>query len=396
MRQAVPADQLGQLWSERLAMMFGPHDAKAAGQSPRIESGVVVTPLRFARRWLQMQVRCDAKMDIASLRIVPDKDRPEVAAAHVVHAASGPWGHSEVTQVPSPFGPLPALLTLPKGKGPFPAVVMLAGSGPQDADESIGPNKPFRDLAQGLAAHGVASLRYQKRTYAYPTKSANLSSMSIDDEVTNDAVAALRDLRADPHVDANRVFVLGHSLGAMMAPRIGRQVPQVAGLVMLAAPARSLLAVVDEQIDDLGAATGMSPAQIVAQKQAVEAERKTLDTAQAGHPPAGKFMGIPQSYWMSLHDYDQVRTARALRMPMLFLQGGADFQVSPQHDFARWEAVFAHDPRVTLKAYPGLSHLFMPAGKTRSVKDYLVPAHVDTHVIDDIAAWIKRQPARKQ
>lgn len=396
---AMPAERLEAIWARMLPLNSGPYDPQAQGQEPQVlPSGAVLTPLHFANRWLNMKVVCNAKMEISAFLFVPGNAPPSAASKPSPKTVSGTWGVSHATHVTSPPGPLPAILTLPLGKGPFPAVVLVAGSGPHDADVSLGPNKTFRDYARGLARQGIASLRYAKRTYVYPLKymAMNGGNPGIDDEVTDDAVSAVHQLAANPHVDPRRVFVLGHSLGAMLAPRIGQRSPELAGLIMLAAPARSQLDMLAWQVRTLGPKMGRSPEQVAAAEKAIAIERRKLDQARPGHPPAGSYAQRPQSYMMSLHTYDQVQVAKSLHMPMLILQGAADFQVSPKQDFARWETIFNHDPRVTLHEYPGLNHLFMPAGKTGTVADYLQPAHVGTRVIDDIARWIKQQPPSKE
>ena len=117
---------------------------------------------------------------------------------------------------------LPATLTLPVGDGPFPAVVLVHGSGPNDRDETIGPNRPFRDLAWGLASQGIAVLRYEKRTKEHASKlAAGLAGLTIKEEVLDDALAAVALLRKVPKIDPRKVFLLGHSLGAMYAPKLG-------------------------------------------------------------------------------------------------------------------------------------------------------------------------------
>ena len=133
---------------------------------------------------------------------------------------------------------LPGTLDMPKGDGPFPAVVLVHGSGAHDRDETIGPNKPFLDIARGLAAQGVAVLRYEKRSHVRPQDFAS-GNFGVDDETTNDAVLAVETLRQTAGIDPKRVFVLGHSQGGMMAPRIAMKDGNTAGLVLLAAPARN-------------------------------------------------------------------------------------------------------------------------------------------------------------
>lgn len=349
---------------------------------------VAVSTLSFANMQLGFVADCDAQDKITIYRFVP----AEALAATAVQAHVEADGvRVSPLDVPTPVGPLRGALTLPAGAGPFPAVVLVAGSGAHDMDETIGPNKPFRDIAEGLARAGIASLRYDKRTFDHPESGAGLV---VDAEVTDDAVAAAHLLAQQAGIDPKRVFVLGHSLGAMMAPRIGQRDPQLAGLVLMAAPARPLLDVSAEQVREVGEREHATTAQIAASEQAIAAEQKLLADADPQHPPAGSFGGMPQGYWLGLHAYHQVVVAKALPMPMLILQGAGDFQVSPTLDFALWQQELAGRPHTAFHLYPGLSHLFMPAGKTGTLADYTAAAHVDAQVVGDIAAWVKAQPAR--
>ncbi len=358
--------------------------------APRSLGGrdVLVASLEFSGTPLAAIVDWDGQDRIDGFRVVP--------AAVVLQASAEtrepaiPGVVSRTLSVLSPPGPLPGTLTLPEGDGPFPAVLLVAGSGPHDRDETIGPNKPLRDLAAGLARHGIASLRYDRRTYVHARRMIG-EAITVDDEVTDDALAGAHLLARQPGVDPHRLFVLGHSLGAMMAPRIGRRDPQLAGLILLAAPTRALLEVSAEQVREQGQRHHRTAAQIAASEQAIAAERKLLADADPRHPPTGSFGNVPQSYWLSLHSYRQVDVAKRLSMPMLILQGDSDFQVSPTLDFARWKQALAGRPQTTFHLYPGLGHLFMPAGKTGTVADYAVPGRVDAQVIDDIAAWVKTQ-----
>src|SRR5262249_35293538 len=107
-------------------------------------------------------------------------------------------------------GDVSGTLTLPRGRGPFPAAVLLAGGGPFDRDGTAGPLKPLKDLAWGLAARGVATVRFDKVTFARPGAAA-APGFTMADEYVPHAVAALRLLRQEPSVAADRVFVVGHS-----------------------------------------------------------------------------------------------------------------------------------------------------------------------------------------
>lgn len=315
------------------------------------------------------------------------------AAIPAARAAPRPaYGEHELQLGKAPLA-LGATLTLPQGKGPFPAVVLVAGSGPNDRDETIGPNKPFRDIAHGLAGYGIAALRYDKRTKAHPEAFIG-KPYTVDDEITEDALAAVALLREQPEVDPSRVFVLGHSLGAELVPRIGQHDPSIAGLILIAAPAHPLL---DEMLRQLRYISGLDPkaaAQLKPQIEMIETQCAQLPRLDARHPDAPGPLGLPASYWLSLRDYHAIAVARSLSQPMLILQGAADYQVTPRDDFSQWQAAFQHDPRVTLRAYPGLSHLMTPAGDPPSPADYTKPAHVDAHVIEDIAKWIKSRRAR--
>lgn len=379
----VDADQWQRLW-QKLHGHFGDLQDVGDFQSTTMAGRkLLAARVTFAQSTQALLLACDDQNRIRTFRMarVPGMNTADVA----------PVPSDVVTrdvQVETPLGPLPGTLSLPAGDGPFPAVVLVQGSGPQDRDESIGPNKPFRDIAIGLAQAGVASLRYDKRTRVYPQKMSRNQGLTVDDEVTDDALSALQTLTDSAGIDARHVFVLGHSLGAMLAPRIAQRSTGVAGVIMLAAPARSFLDVVSTQVQELGPRQGKSDEEIAAQQTKIRHEQKLLAHATSTHPPEGGYAGLPQSYMLSLHNYDQVGVAKNLDVPMLILQGKADFQVSPADDFGRWKQALGGRDNVTLHAWPDLNHLFMPAGDTSTPADYNKPGHVDADAIQYIASWI--------
>jgi dienelactone hydrolase len=280
---------------------------------------------------------------------------------------------------------LPATLAMARGAGPFPAVVLVHGSGPLDRDETIGANRPFLDIARGLAARGIAVLRYEKRTHAHPGDFAG-RDFTVDDETTDDAVAAIAMLRAQPGIDPSRVFVLGHSQGAMLAPRIAARSGRAAGIVMLAAPARRLLDLLPEQNRYLVGLDGRLSDEdkaALARIDAMIAKVRSGGTLAAAETP----LGLPAAYWRSIDNVDPVAEARASTLPMLLLQGGRDFQVTAP-DWALWQGAFANVPRATLRFYPALNHLAIEGGGPATPQEYQTAGHVDARLIGDIAAWI--------
>ncbi|MFD0726676.1 alpha/beta hydrolase family protein [Lysobacter brunescens] len=282
---------------------------------------------------------------------------------------------------------LPGTLTLPRGAGPFPVVVLVHGSGAHDRDETIGANRPFRDIAHGLAERGIAVLRYEKRTQRYPRLLSD-DQLTIDRETTDDALLAIARLRQTRMIDHRRIFVLGHSQGGMLAPRIAGRAPDVAGVILLAAPARPLLDLLAEQQRRVGLLDDgvINDAEQVALRRLVEGAR----AIRAGlEPPASRLpMGLSARYWRSVDAVDPVAEAKAIRQPMLLLQGGRDLQVVSA-DWLRWQRAFVDTPRVTFAYHDTLNHLGMHERGPGSLHSYQVPGKVSAELIDDIALWIE-------
>jgi dienelactone hydrolase len=281
---------------------------------------------------------------------------------------------------------LPATLTLPRGAGPFPAVVLVHGSGAHDRDETIGANAPFRDIAHGLAERGIAALRYEKRTRRHPELLSD-ALLTIDRETTHDALLAVARLRQVRAIHPGRIFVLGHSQGGMLAPRIAARAPDVAGVILLAAPARPLLDLLVEQhrrIDLLDDGVINDAEQLVL-RRLVEGIR----AIRAGYElPASRLpMGLSARYWRSVDAVDPVAEAAAIPQPMLLLQGGRDLQVVAA-DWLRWRRAFADTPRVTFVHYETLNHLGIAERGPASTRSYQVPGRVSADLLDDVALWI--------
>lgn len=311
--------------------------------------------------------------------------RKGYAAAESPKEAADP--RETTTSVSSAVGALPAVLTIPQGAAskPVPAAVMLSGSGPNDRDETIGPNKPFRDLARGLADRGVATLRYDKRTVVI--KDPALAS-TLRDEYVVDALEALKVLRAAPGVDPARIFVIGHSLGALAAPVVAKEAEGVRGIVLLAGPARPADELLVDQIGYQAKIAGQDAA-------AIEAQRKEISGALAkikdpANNDAAPFLGAPAAYWRDLLRYDLTALLRDGKLPVLVLQGEKDIQVRPDLDFELLRQRLGDaGGRITYRSFPGLNHLFIPVEGISTGAEYGAPGRVDPAVATAISDWLK-------
>jgi dienelactone hydrolase len=395
---AMPAAKLAEIWDATIAQ-DGAFQTITAIAPPQNVQGyqVAVVTTRFEKATLNLRWVFDSKDRIGGLFIMPIVT-PEAATKWTPPDYAHPTSFHElpVTVGDSPWQ-LPGTLTLPNGDGPFPAVALVAGSGPEDQDESISGNKPFKDIAWGLASQGIAVLRYSKRTLQYAEQiKLNDAGFTVNQEAVDDARAAVALLSARLEVDSRRIFVLGHSLGGALAPRIAQGDPQVAGLVILAGTTRPLERVMVEQIKYIDSLQGkITPAQ---KKQIDDAQAfaKQVESPRLTPDERLDVMGstIPGSYFLDLRDYHPAEVAAKLGIPMLVLRGDRDYQVT-QEDFDGWKKSLASRPDVTFKLYPGLFHLFMPSSSPGSglgtPADYQKPGHVVAPVIDDIAAWINSQ-----
>ncbi|WP_158676401.1 S9 family peptidase [Tessaracoccus sp. OH4464_COT-324] len=273
------------------------------------------------------------------------------------------------------------------------AVLLLWGSGPQDRDESLpnSPNKPLRDLAEGLADRGIASLRFDKRTFAAPRK-LDLSTLSLSDEYHDDAAAALRLLR--DRLPGYRLFVIGHSQGAMVLPDILEANEFAAGGVSLAGTPRSLFDLILDQLHhQLESQTGLSPEEQARRRvegEASIAEAKAVD-ALSDVVPMPFRLSMSTRYVIDINRLDPAKTATKLKVPLLFLQGDADQQVFADTDYRLWQEKLAGQPNVEFELFNGLNHCFYPTKGLDPFRDIQEPATIPPQVIERIAGWLVKQ-----
>jgi hypothetical protein len=391
MKTALPESKLREAW-QTLQGQAGPFQKQLGVRATQLAGyDVVLVTCQFERMALDTKVVFDGKGRVAGLFFVPShpaanaSEPPPYARTNAFREKEFTVGHGEWR--------LPGTLTLPTaGGGPWPVVVLVHGSGPNDRDETVGANKPFRDLAWGLATKGIAVLRYEKRTKEYADKfrEQGLGQLTVQEETINDALSAVAQLRATDGLDPKRIFVLGHSLGGMVAPRIGRADPQITGLIIMAGClSHPLEDVVVEQTRYLLSLKGNLSAgdeAKLAELESTAAKVKKLTAADVSS--SALLMGGPPAYWLDLRQHDPLAIAKGLKQPLLILQGGRDYQATPE-GFDLWKESLGSQPNVTFKLYPKLNHLFI-AGEGKSTPDeYEEPGHVAEAVVTNIAEWIK-------
>ncbi|MGL4821241.1 MAG: alpha/beta hydrolase family protein [Bacilli bacterium] len=334
---------------------------------------------------MNVDVKMNQEGKVDEFMFVPGTEQPSADAPSYADP-------SKYTEVPYVVGKgstaLPGKLTVPKGEGPFPVVILVHGSGPNDMDEHIAGARPFRDLAYGLATQGIAVLRYDKRTYTHPLKFSADPNFTVFDETTQDANIAAAQLQKDPRFNSKQIFVLGHSLGAMMAPQILKddQTNAIAGAILLAGPARSFPTALIDQLDYLYQKGQVLEAQYKLIREQYELLRDPKFSAK--NPPSRFILGsVP--YWDSIRKINPATMAARQTKPLLILQGERDFQVLANKEIPVWKAKLAKRKNVQIQTYSKINHLFTESDGQMTVAEYNQPRNVAPYIITDIVKWLK-------
>lgn len=294
--------------------------------------------------------------------------------------------------------PVNGLLTLPMDTTkPVPAVVFVHGSGSSNMDEKVGKLTPFKDLAEGLAKHGIASIRYDKRSFAHGFKMLKDKSrpITVKEETIEDAILATELLRKDSRIDPGKIFIIGHSMGGMLAPRIDAEGGDYRGLILMAGTPRKLEEVLIEQNKEvLSELKGL--AKWLIRKQ-VQKLRKTfaglydLSDEEATKKKVGG--GTTLYYFKEMGEHPASDYLTVCDKPILILQGEKDFQATAEKDFAAYKQLLDGKENVTFRLYENLSHAFVPSvygNLMKAKQEYNVEQHISETVIGDIATWINK------
>lgn len=350
----------------------------------------------YENNGLKLHIVYDAQGKIAGMQITYADVEPYLETEAQSGEEELSYTEEEVTVTADERVPLGGTLTLPRDTEKPPVVILVHGSGSSDRDENINGNKPFADIAHGLAARGIAVLRYDKRYYTYPDcpDVGSAEMVTLREETLDDVDAAIKLMQEDARVDGSRIFVLGHSLGGCLSPAIAAEHPQLAGIISMAGSLRPLWEIVYDQNQEAiaaakeGGLTDEEQAQLVEAAEQIETSVKVLREELEAQPDDELLLGIPVRYWKSNKEYCGENFIDQVEMPVLILQGDADFQVYPEKDYVLWQETLAGRDNAVFHLYEGLNHLMMPTQGKRDITEYSVKGHVDEQVIDDIAEFI--------
>ena len=381
------ADMLEQMW-ESLPKYMGEYKSYSTITSEKKNAlDLVFVRCEFEKTKMDLQFSFNESKKIVGMFFTAPKNKG--AYVYPEYSQSHKFYETKIAVITGTYT-LPGVLCIPNNIKNPPVVILLAGSGPNDKDETIGANKVLKDLAVGLASNGIATYRYDKRTLVYGKEiSQNMNDFDINKEVIEDAISAVKMLKKNPEFKDSKIYIVGHSLGAMCAPLIASKSKSVSGIVLLAGNARPLEDLLLEQynyifsLDSLDITEKKEIEELTGQIKIVK-DSKLLKTATASQLP----LGLTSHYWESLTKYNQVQVAKKLKQPLLVIQGERDYQVT-MADFNLWKHNLKDNPKNQFISYPKLNHLLMKGEGKSSPSEYEKQGNVDEKIITDISNWIK-------
>ncbi len=300
---------------------------------------------------------------------------------------------------------LAGTLTRPQGEGPFPAAVLIAGSGPQNRDEAILGHRPFLVLADALTRQGIAVLRADKRGVG---KSTGDYKTATSRDFAADAEAAIAYLKTVKAINPRKIGLVGHSEGGLIAPMVAAADPSVAFIVLMAGPALKGEDILLMQQRLIAQAMGVDPEKlelgitlnrkifdaIAGASDSEDAQAKAVAILDAAGVPADKRPGmianVTAPWFRFFLTYDPIPALRQVKCPVLAIDGSLDLQVPPKEDLAAIKTALAHDRDVTVTELPGLNHLFQTARNGSPAEYAQIEETIAPAVLALIGDWVKK------
>lgn len=260
-------------------------------------------------------------------------------------------------------------LTIPLASGKHPAAILISGSGPQDRDESLAGHKPFHVLADYLTRHGIAVLRYDDRGTA---KSTGAFQGATTADFADDTRGAVAYLKSRPEIDPNKIVLIGHSEGGIIAPMVAASDNSIAAIVSLSGPALTGERIIKRQTVDLARAAGLS-------------EEKAQESGSLGYAQMMNQSLIDP--WMAYFwKHDPAESWKKVQCPILALNGSLDMQVNADENLS---ALQAANPKATAKKLEKLNHLFQTAQTGAGIEYGRIEETMSPLALQEIGSWLK-------
>jgi hypothetical protein len=305
-------------------------------------------------------------------------------------------------EIKIPFGPKgfegEAILTVPIQQKKYPCVIIIGGSGPIDKDATVGPNKIYKDVSWGLAAKGIASLRFDKRTKAYFANIMKLHKegnyYTIEQEYLVDVKELVKKVSKKEAIDGNSIYLMGHSQGAGLIPLFLKQNKKVAGAIMAAGNYTNIPNLMLYQLEYLMPMQAASKADsALFNLMKTQAQNATKSYLPSTFPSDSLPAMYPFSYWNYLHKINFIKLAQSNKKPVLVIQGERDYQV-PITEYKLWNNALLNHNNYMFTSFAKLNHLFMEGEGKSTPAEYSVRGNVPEYFIEEIAKWIKAQPRK--
>jgi hypothetical protein len=348
--------------------------------------------------FLGFEVKFEYLPYVLNLTVMPAGKLSQVSfvPAHKVYVAPPYCNLLKFHEEQVPFGGDPYLfkgvLTRPDTPAKVPLVVIVNEAGPTDKDFTFDINRPYKDLAWGLASQGFAVFRYDKRSSLYGMMMAggkmNYVPFTCREEYLVDLYAALDTLEKRTDLDFSRLFILGHGEGGILGPIIAKERKEVKGIIMMGANSYKTQEMMIQQYAYLSRVTpGKKDEYDEQTRKAKYSMRKNLYEYELMDSMP---YGVQPSYWIWLNRYDHVQMAKDMKNPLLILHGERDYQVN-MDNYELWKKRLKKKKNVTFRLYPKLNHMFYEGGGESTYSEYYIRSNIPEYVINDIVSWMKAQ-----
>lgn len=345
---------------------------------------LVTVTLVMDKEAVDVQFSMNERMELTGCFFQPAWQEP-------YYVRKGSYTEVDVKAGIAPFE-IECRLTIPLGMAPYPAVILVHGFGQLDMDSTVYGTRIFRDLAHGLAVRGIAVVRFHKRGWASPQFLTTNNSYTVKDEAFNDIASVIFMVLGRKDIDPARIYLAGHGLGGWMAPLLARDNPGIAGVVMLAPPARTYTEIIYDRAQSILKMDGSLSHSDINELTNIRRRADIINRSTESESDAGtnRFFGHPVSYWISMNRLDAVSAARAYRGRVLVMYGKRDFE-TPAKDYAVWTNALKNRQNTVFNIYDNLDHLFIRGYQKSSPEQYKYPGHFDGEALQDIALWIREE-----